>query len=426
MSRQNIKVSQNQNLEKIPASLPLLDYVKRAQFLEKRKPFRNYKILAVQHLLGSTIPFFDLLGKGGVKANDIYIVGKAYSSHPLIVKKLQKKGYRLRFKNVFDCIEDQPYDTILEKHIINSATTLLENIGKNQRGLIIDDGGKAIKLLHKKYPRLANKFTCVEQTSRGARTVSDIKKPLCPIINVARSKAKTIYESPVIAEAMVDEFINALEYWEKAGVFKLKSKKVLLLGYGFIGENIVEKLVSHGFGISVYDLDNKQLRKVKSKKLNIVKNLAKHFNKVDLLIGCSGTQVLQLKDFEMLKSGTLLINMASTDMEFSAWNLRSKGKIIYQHTLPSDLKYLKKYLPLVWRSLYKIRLGTTYIYLANGGFPMDFSGKVNPVPLCHIQLTSSLLLAGAIQAVTSKRPGLIELDSTLQNRIIAKYLSLKE
>lgn len=425
MKTQTTTFTQKKDLDKIPTHLPLLNYVSKVRSLEKNLPFRGHKILAVQHLLGSTIPFFAMLEKGGAKPNDIHIVGKAYSSHPLVVKTLQKKGYRLTFEDVFDCIENQPYDTVLEKHIINSTTTLLEGTRKIQKGLIIDDGGKAIKLLHQKYQHLANRFTCVEQTSRGARTVNTIKQPLCPIINVARSDAKTLYESPVIAKIMVDEFINSLEYWKKAGAFQLKNKKVLLLGYGFIGENVAKELLGHGFNISVYDPNNNQLEKAKKLRFATVKDLHKTFKKIGVLIGCSGMPVIKDKEFQMLKPAALLVNMASTDMEFSAWDLRPKGEIIYQHILPSDLKYFKKHMPLPWRSLYKIQLAKTYIYLANGGFPIDFSGKINPIPADDIQLTSSLLLGGAIQAVLAKKQGLINLDSKLQKNIVIEYLKLK-
>lgn len=408
----------------IPRTLPLLDYVMKLYSLEQTHRLNGYKILAVQHLLGSTIPFFTALEKAGAKPEDIYIVGKAYSSHPLVVKRLQQKGYQVTPEAVFDFSEDRPYDSILERHIIDSTAALLEEIGGNQQGLIIDDGGKAIKLLHQNYQQEAHRFTCVEQTSRGTRTISALQLKT-PVVNVARSEAKTQLESPLIAKAMVSELISSLKRWEKANVFHLSDKRVLLLGYGFIGKNVAKELSLRGFYVSVYDLDENKLRKAESEGFKPINDLGKGYKTTDVLVGSSGTPVITDEEFKKLKQGTLLVNMASTDTEFSAWNLRTKGEIVYQHVLPHDKKYLSQFIPLSWRSLYKVQLPRTYIYLANGGFPIDFSGEINPIPFEDIQLTSALLLGGAIQAIITTEPGLIDLDLEFQVNVVNEYLRLK-
>lgn len=365
-----------------------------------------------------------MLEKGGAKPKDIYIVGKAYSSHPEVVELLLQRGYQLSFDDVFDYVEDQPYDTVLQKHIIDSTENLLERVEENERGIIIDDGGKAIQLLHQMYPQVADRFACIEQTSRGARTINTLRLS-CPVINVARSDAKTQLESPVIAKAMVDEFIQALKRWKDAEAFRLSDKRVLLLGYGFIGENVARELLAQGFDISVYDPDENKLQKAQSQGLSPIGNRSKAFNKVSVLIGASGKPVIQNEEFQLLKPNTLLVNMASTDTEFSAWDLRSKGKNVHTNVLPSDTEYLKGYMPLPWRSLYLIQLPETYIFLANGGFPSDFSGKINPIPADEIQLTAALLLGGAIQAVGAKELKFIDLDLQFQENVIAEYLRLK-
>lgn len=82
-------------------------------------------------------------------------------------------------------------------------------------------------------------------------------------------------------------------------------------------------------------------------------------------------------------------------------------------------------MPLSWRSLYKVQLRQGPIYLANGGFPCDFSGKINPVPAKDIQLTSALLLCGAIQAISEMKTKFVDLDTKIQKLIIAKYRNLQ-
>ena len=61
----------------------------------------------------------------------------------------------------------------------------------------------------------------------------------------------------------------------------------------------------------------------------------------------------------------------------------------------------------------------------NGGFPSDFSGKINPVPLENIQLTQALLLGGAIQAIKTEKSEFIDVDLKLQKLLIGEYLKLK-
>jgi hypothetical protein len=406
-------------------SLPLIKRVFAPNALKQTLPFAGYNILAVQHLLGASLPFFDMFEKGGVKPSDIHLIGKAYSSHPLIINQLQKRGYHLSFDDIFYNDTTQPYETILENRIAQEFQKLHEKMSGKQKWLIIDDGAKAIKLLHKRYRSITGNFTCVEQTSRGSRVVNSLDL-LCPVIDVARSKTKTILEAPMIAESMVEEFVALLKQWQRSKIYRLADNKVLLLGYGFIGESVAPRLLKHGFDVVIHDPDSDRMLQASLKGLTTIKSLEEVYKKISVLVGCSGTQVIPEEDFAKLKNGTMIVNMASTDTEFSSWKLRARGKIIYQNILASDLQYLKAYMPLPWRSLYEVSLDKDkYFYLANGGFPIDFCGKINPVPLKDIQLTSSLLFAGSLQAVQVNQAGFVELDLASQDKIVAEFLRLK-
>ena len=46
----------------------------------------------------------------------------------------------------------------------------------------------------------------------------------------------------------------------------------------------------------------------------------------------------------------------------------------------------------------------------NGGFPVNFDGRVNCVPAHYIQPTPTMMCAAAIQAVQTTQKGLVELD----------------
>lgn len=410
----------------IPQTLPLLEFFGRSISIERRRPFEGYSILAVQHLLGSSIPFFEMLQRGGAQPEDIHIVGKAYSSHPAVVNRLIRQGYNLTFDDVFSYAADKPYDTILEEHILAAYKEMVGGTDDSSEGrnfLIIDDGGKALKLIQDSFTTQAH-FVGVEQTSRGARLLSPLTLSF-PVINVARSEAKTIHESPMIAEAIVRELFLSLDRWDADGVFHLPEKRALLLGYGYIGECVAKKLLDHGFRVVVYDADSdKAARAAQHPGISTVSYRTQAYPDVSLIVGCTGLPSIPEEEFELIKPGSLLASMASTDTEFSAWHWRREDAIVHTSVLPSDEQYLTRYFPLPWRSLYQCHAGDTHFYLANGGFPIDFSGSVNPVPADSIQLTAALLLAAAMQAIQSQEAGLIPLRPDIQEEVIAEYLKI--
>lgn len=406
----------------VPVSLPLLEAYGQQIDIEHLRPFEGYTILAIQHLLGSSIPLFEMLERGGARPKDIHIIGKAYSSHPAVVDLLIRKGYNLTLDDVFSNESDQPYDAILEKHILAACNKMAEvsDTSPKNHFLIIDDGGKAIKLVQDSFSTKAH-FVGVEQTSRGARLLSPLALSF-PVVNVARSEAKTIHESPMIAKAMVYELMVALDRWAAEDVLHIEDKNVLLLGYGYVGECVAKELTDHGFHVVAYDPDpEKAARAAQNTDISFISDRKQAYANASLIVGCTGTSSIPPDEFRLIRPGTLLASMASTDTEFRAWNLRSGGAIVHTTVLPSDEQYLARYFPLPWRSLYQCQAGDTYFYLANGGFPMDFSGSVNPVPAENIQLTSTLLLAAAVQAIGTAQSGLIEFDQDTQSAIISQY-----
>lgn len=409
--------------DRIPDSLPLLEYVSDMYSLRNTQPFKGYKILAVQHLLGASLPLFETFEKGGADPEDIHIVGKAYSSHPLVVESLQRKGYNLDFAKSFEFIEGLPYDTILERNILSMINNISLSDRMSDKYLLIDDGGKAIRMLNSINDGIRNRISCVEQTSRGANLLQGI--PLyVPVVNVARSHTKTIYESPSIAKAMVDEFLSLRDEYKRCGILDELNNQVALVGYGFIGENVANRLLAEGFELKVSELDIQRRSIAVSNGLAIVENYRNSFTSAGIIIGTTGGNNISEADLNNARNGVMLANMASSDIEFGAWDLRPRGIIVHQNRLPSDEYYLNSQMPLPWRSLYKVNLHGKNAFLMNGGFPTDFSGKINPIPIENIQLTSALLLGGVVQAVRSRDSGLQDLTYGFQKEIFREYSRL--
>ena len=56
-------------------------------------------------------------------------------------------------------------------------------------------------------------------------------------------------------------------------------------------------------------------------------------------------------------------------------------------------------------------------YVANGGFPIDFDGSLDPIAPEKIQITRALVLAACIQVLSETTTGIIKLNDKIQNEL---------
>ncbi len=64
------------------------------------------------------------------------------------------------------------------------------------------------------------------------------------------------------------------------------------------------------------------------------------------------------------------------------------------------------------------------VWLANGGYPVNLSRRLQSMPPERIQVTLAALLAGAVQATTSTSSGILPLDDTMQTDIERSFRQL--
>ena len=254
--------------------------------------------------------------------------------------------------------------------------------------IVLEDGGNLLSQANQ-ILKTTEKIVGIEQTSAGYEKLKDLKLNF-PIINVARSYAKLKVESPMIAKTFIERLNHALSK------LKLVPKMVLILGAGAIGNAIQEKL-KEKYIIKKYDLDSK----LSNYKIDELKEILGSF---DMIIGCTGKEIINLSLYKYLKEGVILASASSSDREFSAVSLRKKinDKInCHGHIKVNDF------------------------YLLNCGFPVNFDGAENSANPNDIQITLALLFAAICLATKEKYvTGLIELDSNIQNLIIEKFKEL--
>lgn len=396
--------------------LPLLQQLSQRYEIRKRRPFKNYTILAVQHVLGSTVPLFHCLEAGGVDKSRMFIIGKAYSSHPYAIDALRASGYHVNVA-MEGYTPFSSYENTLQTCIRQTLLKLIQvKNPEDEPVLLIDDAGKAIQLLHTEFETLAHQFKCVEQTTRGIRALNNISLS-CPVINVARSRAKILYEAPLIAESMILELIKGLKQWND--IFSILNHTAFLIGYGTIGKQVAARLIKMGFHVIVFDNEPTNLLSAQEAGYTFVRDRLDGCAQSGLIIGCTGSRSLPPSDWRMLNPGTLLVNMASSDIEFEPWYWYHQATPVFSRNSDGQISSNP------WQNLYRIDLGETFVFLANGGFPIDFSGDIDPIPPSQIQLTRALLLGGALQVINCDQPGIIEMDNDIQELILGIYGSLQ-
>ncbi len=327
--------------------------------------FSKTLIIACQHILSPQKQMFSRLIKIGFLPKNIFLLGKIYSTNFKVLEQLQEMGIsaiqpKIKKGVSFDI---QHYENC--KNIIKKAKIQRKNI---ENIIILDDGGSLLDLFRNEYKKINKNIFGVEQTSSGFRKLEN-KKTNFPIYNVARSKIKLELETPYI----VDLGIKRIK--EVFNTYKIKKPRILIVGLGPIGLELKKKLEQKYFVIG-YD-------KIYGKK-NISQLVTD--NKIDIIIGTTGTQILTHKEIISLNKKVdkklFCISMSSSDREFELWKLRDLFKAT--NNTHEDVIFDK-------------------ITVINNGFPITFKGKYFESTPKQMERTICLLFSGVILSLLEKR-----------------------
>lgn len=366
-------------------NLPLVKYITDS-FVDV--DLADSVVIGAQHLLETTLDLFVHLFEKGLKPENTFLIGKCYSSCHPVRKEMQKAGIYV-CPSSFKFISKLPFDNQYSKNISLFLKKILPKNNPAKRIIFLDDGGHLIKAAHK----MLSDFSCVfgvEQTTSGFEALKNFDLQF-PVINVARSPVKLIYESPMIAEVIAQHIYKSLDN------LNLMGKKALILGGGAIGKSIYER-IKGDFQATIFDLQ-RELSMINAEELHY------WLTKSDLIIGCTGKAVLSPDHYKLLKNGVFLISASSSDREFEAFHFRSKLK---PFTNPHRNIHVEG------------------VNLLNSGFPLNFDGHKHSVPPNMIQLTRALLACGIMQGASEDALpiGIIPLDIELQRNVIGKFFEI--
>jgi adenosylhomocysteinase len=405
--------------EPLIPELPALEAVLNWYDARRQRPFQGMQVLGTQHVLGSTLSLFRAVEACGAAPADIHLVAKAYSSNAFAMEAARTCGYHV-FGGGPMTMDSSPYEEELARavreavqHLLPWQTAPPARAPAHRSILVVDDGGLSFDTLSTDRPELMGLSCGVEQTTRGIRALS-VRDLGIPIANVGRCPSKLEVEARYIAESMVDNL--ALEIGKLSRMRVPIGRRVLLVGYGAVGERIAEALHLRDYEVAVSEDDPSRCARAVAAGLPILP-LPSALKRCDIICGATGTSWFPVEWIELVEAGSLLVNMGSSDIEFAAWKLRPIG----QPLGPGDDRQVP------WRQVYRIDRARGPVWLAKGGFPVNFTGGVDPIDPMKMQLTRALLLAGALEATAASEPGLFELPDPIQELIAGiSQLSLKK
>jgi S-adenosylhomocysteine hydrolase len=363
--------------------MPLLEHVKS---FHPATSLSNVLLIGCQHILATTHSMLRSLYSAGLDPKNIFLLGKCYSSNGSVWQEMHEDGIQispLSFSFESHQAFDGQFCRIVAKFLENTLSRV--DLTKFNKIILIDDGGQLLSLSMEFFRGLTN-VVAIEQTTSGYEKIKSSILQF-PVINVARSQAKLIYESPMIAETVVKKALKRMDALEQT------PRQTLIIGNGAIGSSIYAAL-KNTHEVHVYD-----------KNLNNSLSFDEYLRASDLIIGCTGETSLPFSKHKNLKKGCVLFSASSSDREFDAVHIRKKAKNI--KNCHDDIEVDGK-------------------VLLNCGFPINFDGGRHSVSPSKIQLTRALLMSAILQAceMSDSSFEIVPLDIEMQRDIISKYLQI--
>lgn len=346
---------------------------------------KNVAVIGAQHIMESTLCLFRNLEKNGLNPDNVFLLGKCYSTSPSVYEDFKKSGFRVSPLS-FSYDSHQSFDELYKQNIrlfLLEAVRCLD-LTNVEKIILLDDGGYLIQAIHSiDLPQVP--VVCIEQTSAGIHHLKDLELGL-PVLNVARSQAKLVLETPFIVESVLNRFF---QYFTP---LQIRNKTILILGYGVVGR-VLEQQLTQLCNILVFD-------PAYPNRLSFQECLSQ----ADVVLGCSGSTSLRYEDYKSLKEGAILVSVSSSDREFESH--------LFRQQFPQNEDCLLSF--------------QGKIHLVQSGFPINFWRERNNMSLDKIQITMALLSSAIYQATSEKlsASGIISINVDAEKQIMSKFVEI--
>jgi len=353
------------------------------------KPFDDVMIVGCQHLLPTVGSLMEALIALGFRADNIFLLGKCYSTVPHVADGLRQTGVHVwdgtapAFPGGYTYINQKDVQETWERAFSHAYAKGLNKF------VILDEGGKFFRYLKESMIKDINRrylISGVEQTTNGTIKFANPWACPCQIVDVARSDVKRRYESPFIGDAIVRRLLCAKE------VLDLRNIKIGIAGAGAVGLACGHALKARGIDPVFYSKTHHDHSFMRQESLQAF------FESCNVILGCTGDDITAGVYTNMLlkMSGKVFASGGSGDYEFLTLLCREADK---------DQNVLNT-----------IIAGPHQIL--NGGFPLNFTRDGELEPVEKIALTRLLILSGVLQAAQrlGSKPGLFPLSN--QDKLI--------
>ena len=433
-----------------------------ARLLSVGRPLAGFHMAAVQHLFPTTETLFQAFAACGLSPDRTWLSGKPYSTDDEIQFALARDGVhvaqagRAGYEGVTERDHEVLFASPLARRLVAegrvdeqglrdpAVVQLLRTFtapgadDPKARFVLLDEGGKLVKALHQVFPpELVARCVAVEQTMRGIQVLEGMTLR-CPVVDVAQSWLKKLFESPMIGESIVHDVEAQLR--DVGAHVAVQPKEATVLGFGAVGQAVAASLVRRGYRVRVWDpkldsaTEGPALRALASKLGVATPSRAECLAHGQLLFGCSGRGSLAHAEWDALPKSAVLVNAASGRHELMSEVLRDAAfeppadplarAFIHNGTTsefqggpvsldPSPLE------PWDREREHCVVPGNDGArrLVVRSGFVANMAADIPPE---LIQLTRCLLLAAVVQATRATMSGLVAVDDEVQRFIEAR------
>jgi S-adenosylhomocysteine hydrolase len=410
--------------QQVPGRLPLLD----ALVAERADgaPLRGVTAVLIQHQLGSIVPMVEALFELGLEPERTFFVDIPYTANADVRAALESIGLPPENFTPSDYDLEQPYGRYQRRRVQTLAGGMLAELEPDDRLLVLDDGAYFVEAAAC-FARRFGDLRVVEQTTHGIiklRADAAIGRYVesLPLVDVARSAPKARWEGPWIGEAVAHALHRAIGEGFAFG----SDERALVAGYGVIGRAVAESLVGE-LGLAparVHVLDpspGARRDAVDDGRIPWDRTSADPV-RFKLVVGCSGQVSFGIGDRVFLEDGAVLASASSGSAECSREEF-----VELADTHPSDDIEVLDRETLATRSIHDpidMRLVDRTVRFLNGGFPVNFDGRVNCVAPERIQVTRALMVGAALQAVETGECGIVPLSDEVCAWVDRTYADL--
>jgi len=337
-------------------NMPILQAIK--QRLSVEQPFEGHKIGICLHVEAKTGVWLETLIAGGAR---IAITGSPGSTQDdtaaYLVKELGVEVFAWRSETFDEHTENA-------KRVLDTKPTI-----------IADNGGDLHHLLGKddKYKSLRDSIIgATEETTTGAnRLREELPSFDFPTIIINDTMAKRIVENRYgVGISVVDGIMRTTN-------IMLGGKTVVVIGYGYCGQGVAQRL--RGLGAHVTVVDTEPLTQLEAHLEGFATGVLEDvLDDADIVITVTGRDAaIQKQHFDLMKDGVVLCNAGQNSSEIDIVSLREMA--VHEHTLRPNIEQLT------------LDSGKKFFLLAQGNLINLAGGDGNPIEVMDLGLALQTL-----------------------------------